>query len=884
MTIGDAIKSGRLVLRDYVDKAARTGGIDDRLFSVDLSKAGSVDAGDFFDRTELVRNLGELITRILGRISGFGGHDTAVFLLDTVMGGGKSHSLVYLYLLFTRRSVANARPEVKKILGTIGLDAVPDAEVVTFDGMNADSSVPFKDQPGISRFFEGSDSKDDVRRRIEAIGKPLVFLMDEMLVYLSKSQATRPGGWTSDLAFMRTLAEAVADTETSVFVATAPSDTTNQDGYNRLVNVFKEMKRVAMIIHPQNPGEDFARIARRQIFKRVDEGLAREAAEWARGILGRNGLPIDSKFEDSYPFHPMLIDVFTRRLPEFANFQKTREALKLLARAVAVVYAKGGALSIMGPSDVDLGDGYLRAELTSSSIFEMGNLDTIVSSDVLPVDGLSRRAATAIYLYSLYPREEQRGLDKDELFEALLPENNSPSDLRELMRNYVRERAFYMEENGENGKFYFKEEVNIHAVVRREAAKVGSVDQELMSVVGEFAAEFGPDFNPTFGAIELRQDELNLVFAPLSVIEDDRAMEYANEKGLFSTDSPANAVVLIYPSQDASVSELELALRQNVAVEGLKKVYSGDKRIGKKLANISDELHKQIISNFVACYRRYLMTKDKKLMTGNFAPKESNENAYAGAVKEELVLRQKAYFSADAIDVEVLFRKLLGERSEMRAVDAYSNIAMSSVLPYLPRRVFIEALRAAASRGVVGMARASEPERLLDQPLSNLGEMLILSPERVKQIRGQEGGSKPGVVPGTLKEEAIQAVSPGSTAPISVGDGKVKERRYRLSVSPSIKDVKAALALLDYAENEWRLAAEKDGAACIELQLLGEGGAHFSAPMAKSSKIRALVSAFSSAFGDEERYGIKVSVCLREDLVRKLQGKIPDIAMSKEEI
>jgi hypothetical protein len=83
-SFSDALKDGSVKLRDYVERAAQTGALDDRLFAVDLSKADAVDAAEFFDRTELVKNLETLVRQVLRRVSQ--GSGNAVYLLDTVMG------------------------------------------------------------------------------------------------------------------------------------------------------------------------------------------------------------------------------------------------------------------------------------------------------------------------------------------------------------------------------------------------------------------------------------------------------------------------------------------------------------------------------------------------------------------------------------------------------------------------------------------------------------------------------------------------------------------------------------------------------------------------------------------------------------------------------
>jgi len=880
-SFSDALKDGSVKLRDYVERAAQTGALDDRLFAVDLSKADAVDAAEFFDRTELVKNLETLVRQVLRRVSQ--GSGNAVYLLDTVMGGGKSHTLVYLYLLFQKRPLANSRPELREILRDEELGGVPDAEVVVFDGMNADPSLPFEEQPNIARFFKDGGGKDDVARSIEAVGKPVVFLVDEVLAYLAK----RKEMWVSDLAFIRTLAEAVADTANSVFVATVPSDTSNQEGYKRLVAAFKEIKRKADLIHPQNPGEDFARIARKQIFKWVDGREAKEAAEWAHRMLEREGYAVDEKrYAECYPFHPMLIKVFTERFAVYENFQKTRDALKLLAWICA--RSKSLPYPFIGPGDVDLDERYLRDALTSANTFEIKNLSEIVSTDILPAKDDKRRALTALYLYSLYPKEEQRGLDRRDLFEALLPENGSASDLERLVKDYIRQEALYLEENKENGRFYFKEEVVIRALVRREAENIGDVTQELVKVVEEFSKEFGGHVSAALDSSEVYPEKLNLVFAPLNTQGEHAAEEYADKRGFFGVDSrSANAVVVVYPSEDAGVAEFEWALKQNIAVEVLKKRFKGKKHVLERLNEIGEEVRAEITAKFCSTYTSLLLYKDREKKHWRVQPRENTLQAYAEAVKQTLMEKQKAYFDPSKVNLELLFERLLGERSEVRVEDAYENIARSSTIPYLPRSVFAETLRLAVQNSIVGLADASQPTRLIHN-LSGRGDgLLILSRERKAAIEQEEMTT--ATVEGSQGvESGGENKAPGQQKDVK-GQGEPKSAlRVKLTVSATAlkkEDVRPVTILLEYAENAWRISREKDGDAFVEVKLSGnEGSARFKAVMDKVGKVKSFIEAFANAFEGED-HKLTLSVNLREDLAKQVEEKMAGrMKLAREEV
>jgi uncharacterized protein YdhG (YjbR/CyaY superfamily) len=707
----------------------------------------------------------------------------------------------------------------------------------------------------------------------------VVFLLDEVLTYLAK----RKEMWVSDLAFIRTLAEAVADTANSVFVATVPSDTSNQEGYKRLVAAFKEIKRKAELIHPQNPGEDFARIARKQIFKWVDGREAKEAAEWARRMLEREGYAVDEKrYAECYPFHPMLIELFTKRFAVFENFQKTREALKLLARMCA--RSKSLPYPFIGPGDVDLDERYLRDALTSANTFEIKNLSEIVSTDILPAKDDKRRALTALYLYSLYPKEEQRGLDRRDLFEALLPENGSASDLERLVKDYIRQEALYLEENKENGRFYFKEEVNIHALVRREAENIGDVTQELVKVVEEFSKEFGEHVSAAFDSSEVYPEKLNLVFTPLEI---RNAEEYADKRGFFGVDSrSANAVVVVYPSEDAGVAEFERALKQNTAVETLKKRFKGKKPVLERLNEIGEELRAEITAKFSSTYTSLLLYKDKEKKHWRVQPRENTLQAYAEAVKQTLAEKQKAYFDPSKVNLELLFERLLGERSEVRVEDAYANIARSSTIPYLPRSVFTEALRLAVEKGIVGLADTSQPPRLIHH-LSGRGDgLLILSRERKAVIEQEKAEAAAQIAQEAERGEENQAF--GQQAGVKDKAEQKRALRVKLTVSATAlkkEDVRPVTLFLEYAENAWRISREKDDGAFVEVKLSGyEGSARFKAVMDKVGKVKSFIEAFANAF-EGEAHELTLTVNLREDLAKQVEEKLAGrMKLNREEV
>jgi len=80
------------------------------------------DPVEFFRRTYLTQNLKWLLTNAVKRLSGSGGDP--VVELQTNFGGGKTHSMLALYHLFSGRQPGEL-PGVDEVLREAGLTAVP---------------------------------------------------------------------------------------------------------------------------------------------------------------------------------------------------------------------------------------------------------------------------------------------------------------------------------------------------------------------------------------------------------------------------------------------------------------------------------------------------------------------------------------------------------------------------------------------------------------------------------------------------------------------------------------------------------------------------------------------------------------------------------------
>ena len=64
MNLHEAIKTGNLKFRDYINKAVETGKFNESMFVIDISALDTYEAdkiSDFFDRTEVTGRMKEII-------------------------------------------------------------------------------------------------------------------------------------------------------------------------------------------------------------------------------------------------------------------------------------------------------------------------------------------------------------------------------------------------------------------------------------------------------------------------------------------------------------------------------------------------------------------------------------------------------------------------------------------------------------------------------------------------------------------------------------------------------------------------------------------------------------------------------------------------------
>src|SRR5439155_26678396 len=90
------------------------------------------DASAFFQRTYITEGMRLLLIQMVQRLNGKGGEP--VIQLQTAFGGGKTHTLLAVYHLATRKCALNDLPGIPTLIDEAKLMNVPQARVAVLDG------------------------------------------------------------------------------------------------------------------------------------------------------------------------------------------------------------------------------------------------------------------------------------------------------------------------------------------------------------------------------------------------------------------------------------------------------------------------------------------------------------------------------------------------------------------------------------------------------------------------------------------------------------------------------------------------------------------------------------------------------------------------------
>jgi hypothetical protein len=466
------------------------GELTEAMFAASLEEVASGSAPPaygsaetFFATTHPSAGLRTLLDEALGRLSGKHPDAPSVIRLETSLGGGKTHNLIALY--HAARGGLPPERAAEFMDPTLLPDApVPQLGILVGSGAGARTFPSVDGYPSASPWgylalqLGGPSGYGHVRIDDEAgsapgsaalkllIGdQPTLILIDEIARYLRVARAVRIGDTTlagQMNAYLMALMETVDSLPRAVLVLTTSGQTgafgeETAEVLGALAEAGSLMARKEVVLRPSEEA-DLPRILARRLFAEVRTGAAAAVAEAysaASDAGAAGGLDLPEAMTGGgwanlvashYPFHPSLVSVLDKRLSTIPNFQRTRGALRLLARAVRQLWVdQPEGTELIHLHHLDLGVRQIAEEL--SSRLDRPTYEPVIRADIASQHGgelshaervdermgstYARRLATTIYLYSL--TRDVPGVSAAEVFGAVLTPGDDPNVLQRAL-------------------------------------------------------------------------------------------------------------------------------------------------------------------------------------------------------------------------------------------------------------------------------------------------------------------------------------------------------------------------------------------------------------------------------------------------------------------
>ncbi len=467
------------------------------------------DPAEFFSRTHPSSGLKALLNLCLGRLAGAQPDAPPIIRIDTNLGGGKTHNLIALsHAVQGGLDAGSAErllsPPVRQTLGSM-----PGVRLAAFVGTDHGVSASESTMWGLLANQLGGASgyavvrPDDVGRTApgtatlaELLGnEPNLIVVDEIAQYLQKADGVEVGNGTladQTLTFLMALCEAAAQVQRTVLVLTTTQDSSvfsssTEKVVALMIRVQEITGRQAYLIQP-SAEEDLPSILSRRLFEHVDRSnIADIATSYAEALTAaeqrwESGLPSElapvrlaSRMHETWPFHPELIVLLDKRLSTNPYFQRTRGALRLLARTIQLLWQNGAAsASAIHPHHLDLADGVIiRPQLTQA--LQQPQMEAVARADVANENehepsradlidkrydaSCIRHAATTCFVHSLHLGA---AMTQGHTLATTLEPSTDPDILLDGWTRLVRE-AWYLHQDSEG--FRFKTEPSLTKMV-----------------------------------------------------------------------------------------------------------------------------------------------------------------------------------------------------------------------------------------------------------------------------------------------------------------------------------------------------------------------------------------------------------------------------------
>ena len=416
---------------------------------------------EFFRRTFLTDSLKQLLIGAIRRLSADGGDP--VIQLQTNFGGGKTHSMLALYHLFSGTKPSELLG-IEAVMKEAEIAELPGVKRVVLVGNKISPGNPAKKEDGtlvhtlwgemawqlggrgaydrIRADDEKATSPGDVLRDLFNDYGPCLVLIDEWVAYARQlhDQGDLPAGnFETHFTFAQALTESAKLAKNCLLVVSLPASDTvgsphtqaddvevgGRRGREALDRLRNAIGRVESSWRPASAEEGFE-IVRRRLFEPLIEQsqfVARDTVAKAYFDCYRGqhrefppecrDAEYEGRLKAAYPIHPEVFDRLYTEWSTLVKFQRTRGVLRLMAAVIHSLWEKGDRNPLIQPANIPIDDPRVQFELTR---YLSDNWTPIIEKDVdgpnslpLRIDGevpnlgkfsACRRTARTVYLGS----------------------------------------------------------------------------------------------------------------------------------------------------------------------------------------------------------------------------------------------------------------------------------------------------------------------------------------------------------------------------------------------------------------------------------------------------------------------------------------------------
>lgn len=356
---------------------------------------------EFFRRTFVTEGLQKLLSNGVRRIGGQGGDP--VVELQTNFGGGKTHSMLALYHLFSGTPTSDL-PGTEQVMKDAGCAVAPTVNRAIVVGTKVSPGNPStKDDGTVIRTIWGEiawqlggkagyemiradDEKatnpGDKMKELFNKFSPCLILIDEWVAYarqLHEGSVLPAGTFDTQFTFAQALSEAAKAAKKTLLVVSIPASDNEiggEWGQRALSRLKNAIGRVESSWRPASPDEGFE-IVRRRLF----EPLLDKQAFVARDAVARafvemygsqhNEFPSECREAEyerrvklAYPIHPELFDRLYNDWSTLDKFQRTRGVLRLMAAVIHSLWERNDGNLLIMPATIPIDDPGVQFELT----------------------------------------------------------------------------------------------------------------------------------------------------------------------------------------------------------------------------------------------------------------------------------------------------------------------------------------------------------------------------------------------------------------------------------------------------------------------------------------------------------------------------------------